>query len=556
MFNKNLNAIDNMALRRRLEKINPIEARSGITYMVTASNNYILLKDDVPIDDLENPIAAVKKHLKDTIKSEMNSNDIIIVFGIGLGYLLDETFNTYPSKIFVYEPDLQLLHFVLGNVDISEHLASGRVFISNDLDEIISKISSIYMNKDKLEIVYLQNYAVVRNKELLLLTQRVYEACKSKLVDINTIAKFSERWLFNTLDNIGSINSGTAYLLSDLEDKFIGQTALIVGAGPSLADNIERIKANRGRFVIFAVNKAVKYLEQVGVIPDFVVCLDAGNMGTTLDVSPSYLERTNCIIDMRVDKTIFNKKFKKMFVNFSDTDFITAKLAKTNSFIKIYESGGSSTILALISAAKLGFSKIVLAGIDLAFKNDVIYADGQTMNRISQEEIVVDAVRKNLIQVKSVDGSMVYTREDYQAFIHQFGEVIKMLNYQNVYNLSTFGAEIEGVRPVNFESLSLMVPANTQALDEISPFKFKLDEFIQEEFFNINNVIEMLSKDAFSPALISAIVKSVLVYQYMQNDILRVLQSNFDQNFAEEFLNKTKTAIKVIVEALQRNKMI
>ena len=65
----------------------------------------------------------------------MRPKDTIITFGIGLGYLLDEVFNTYPSKIYIYEPDINLLHFVLNNVDISEHLSSGRIYISSDLDE-------------------------------------------------------------------------------------------------------------------------------------------------------------------------------------------------------------------------------------------------------------------------------------------------------------------------------------------------------------------------------------------------------------------------------------
>lgn len=556
MFNKNLSLIDNAALKRRLEKIDAIEARRDITYIITPSNDYILLKNDVPIDDLNNPREAIKKHLKESIKGEMKPNDFIITFGIGLGYLLDETYNTYPSKIYVYEPDLELLHFVLSNVDISEHLASGRVYITNDLDELLAKLSSCYLTKDKIEIVYLQNYAIVKNKELLELTQKVFETCKSKLVDVNTIAKFSEKWLTNTLYNIAAVNNTTAYLLSSLEDKFIGQTALVLGAGPSLNDNIERIKANRNRFVIFAVNKTVKFLEQNNIIPDFIVCLDAGNMETTLDVSPEYLARANCILDLRTDKTIFTKKFKRLFVNFSDTDFIVSKLAKTNEFIKIYESGGTSTILALVAAAKLGFSKIVLAGIDLAFKDNIIYADGETMNRISQEEIIVDSVKKNLVQVKSVTGGYVYTREDYQAFIHHFAEVIKSLEYPNIYTLTSFGADIPGVKPVNYESLNLMTPANLQELDNLAPFKFKLDNFINDEFLNINNVISILSKEVFSPALVSAIVKSVLLYQYMQNDILRVLQSNFNPEIATEFVDKVKGAIKVIVEILQRNKMI
>jgi len=556
MFNKNMDKINNESLKRRLEKINPLEARKDISYIITKSNDYILLKNDIPIDDLENPREAIRQHLAASIKKEMKPSDIIITFGIGLGYLLDETFNKYPSKIFVYEPDLDLLHFVLSNIDISEHLESGRVYVTNDLDELLSKLNSVYLSNDKVEIVYLKNYAVVHNKELLLLTQKVFESCKSKLVDVNTIAKFSERWLVNTLDNISSINNQSDYLLSDLENKFIGQTAIILGAGPSLNDNIDNIKANRYKFVIFAVNKVVKYLEQNGITPDFIVCLDAGNMVKTLDVNPVYLARTNCITDLRADSTIFGMNFKKIFVNFSDTDYIVSKLAKTNSCMKIYESGGTSTLLALISAAKMGFSKIIIAGIDLAFKNDVIYADGSTINRVTPDEIVVDSVKKNLVQVKSITGNMVYTRDDYQAFIYQFGEVIKMLEYPNIYNLSSFGAEIPGVKPVKFEMLSLMVPAKLSPLDEINPFKIEFSEFIQDEFCNINNIISILAKETYSAELVSSIIKSVLVYQYMQKDILTTLQSNFNPQLAEEFINKTKQAIKLIVETLQRDKML
>ena len=197
MYEKNLANINNEALKRRLSKINTIESRIGISYCITPSKDYVLLKDDIPFDDLSNPRVAVQKMLENNIKHEMKSNDIIITFGIGLGYLLDETFNKYPSKIFVYEPDLNVLHFVLNNIDISEHLASGRIYITNDIDELISKLSSVYITKDRVEIVYLQNYAVVKNKELLMLTQKVYDACKSKMVDINTITKFSKKWLTN-----------------------------------------------------------------------------------------------------------------------------------------------------------------------------------------------------------------------------------------------------------------------------------------------------------------------------------------------------------------------
>ncbi len=557
MFNRNLEFINNVALKRRLEKISPVESRIGISYCVTPTNDYVLLKDDVPSDDLQNPREAVRNMLNNNIKNEMRENDIIITFGIGLGYLLDETFNSYPSKIYVYEPDLNLLHFVLNNVDISEHLASGRVFVTNDLDELISKLAKTFITKDRVEIVYLQNYAVVKNKELLLLTQKVFDTCKSKMVDVNTITKFSKVWLSNTIDNISAVNAGSkAYLLSDLAGKYFGQTALIAGAGPSLSDNIEKIQHNRDKFVIFAVNKTVKYLLQNGITPDFVVCLDARNMNKTLGGLENNFTHVNAIVDIRTDKEIMNKGFNKIFFNFSETDFFIKKLAKYNNFMKFYESGGSASTFALVSAVKMGFSKVVLAGIDLAFKDNIIYSYGEAMQRVSQTEIIVDKVKKNILQVKSVNGGLVYTREDYEAFISHFETLIKELNYSEIYNISSFGALIEGVKNTSFENLNLPEHSGIQPTAFVQPFKFEIKDFIQEEFCNINNIISILSKGVFSPALVSAIVKSVLIYQYLQSEILVVLQKNFDPELAQKFIESTKNAIKAIIEQLQRNKLI
>lgn len=556
MLEKNLNAISNQSLKRRLEKISREESKEGIAYCITPTNDYVLLKNDLPTDDLNNPREAAKKMIKENIHHQMQHNDTVIIFGLGLGYLLDEVYQKFPCKIYIYEPDLKFMHFVLSNADISEHLSSGRVFMTNDMDELLNKLSSSFLTKDKVEIVYIQNYAIIHNKELLLLTQKVYDVCKSKLVDINTISKFSKQWMINTINNISAINNSNAYLLSDLENKFVGQTALIIGAGPSLNDNILKIQENRDKFVIFAVNKVVKYLLQNGITPDFVVCLDARNINKNLGGLENYLTHSNCILDIRTDCSVFNKGFRNVFFNFSETDFFIKKLSNKNDFMKFYESGGSASTLALVSAVKLGFSKVVLVGVDLAFKDNKIYAYGENMTRISINEIIVDSVKKNLVQVKSVNGSMVYTREDYEAFIHHFESLIKELNYSEIYNISSFGAYIEGVKSIKFDELSLDNVASTSVLNLVKPFKFEIKNFIDEEFCNINNIITMLSKGIFSPALLSSVVKSSFIYQYLQSEILEVLQKNYAPNLAEPFIQKTKLAIKTIVELLQKNKMV
>ncbi|MBQ7126768.1 motility associated factor glycosyltransferase family protein [bacterium] len=556
MLQKNLSYINNEVLKNKLEKISINESKRNITYCITPSNDYILLQNDLPLDDVNNPKEAIKQHLKKNIKYEMKSNDIIINFGIGLGYLLDETYNTYPSKIYIYEPDIMLLHFVLSNIDISEHLAEGRVFIYTDLKDLLKKIEETYLTKDKIEVVYLPNYAIIRNKELLELTQKVYDTCQSKLIDLNTITRFSGTWLVNTLNNIASINNNGAYLASDLEKKFISQTALIIGAGPSLIDNIEKIKANRNKYVIFAVNKVVKYLAEKGLVPDFIVCLDAENMEKTLNVPNEYLSKTNCIVDIKADKFVFTKKFNKIFINFSDSDTITQDLAKYNNSVKLYESGGSAATLALVLAVKFGFTKILLAGIDLAFKDSTIYASGEQINRINPEMIKVDDIKKNLVKVKSVKGNEVYTRNDYAVFIKHFETLIKLLGPTEICNLSDFGAEIKGTKNVSFDEINFQAVANMYPVNTANVFKLKIDDYIQNEFFHINNIISILSKGVYSSALVNAIVKSGLIYQYMQKSVILTLQKDFHPDLAETFIEKTKVAIKTVVDILQKNKLI
>ena len=125
-----------------------------------------------------------------------------------------------------------------------------------------------------------------------------------------------------------------------------------------------------------------------------------------------------------------------------------------------------------------------------------------------------------------------------------------------IYNISSFGANINGTKNTKIEDINVALKAKTTCVDAVNAFKFNIKEFIDEEFFHINNIIAMLSKRTFSPALVSAVTKSILVYQYLQADVLTVLQRNFDDELAEKFVENTKIAIKTIVEQLQRNKLV
>ena len=100
--------------------------------------------------------------------------------------------------------------------------------------------------------------------------------------------------------------------------------------------------------------------------------------------------------------------------------------------------------------------------------------------------------------------------------------------------------------------------SNTTAitLGEVQPFKLETKIWAQDELLLINEIIALLSRGEFSVALVSAISKSPLMYQYMQSEVLEALQSKMAEELAEKFIAKAKEGIKYIVETLQKNNII
>lgn len=59
-----------------------------------------------------------------------------------------------------------------------------------------------------------------------------------KIIDMNTIKKMSKVWINNSIKSF--TNPKLRYPVNLLENTFKNKTALILGAGPSLKDNIEK----------------------------------------------------------------------------------------------------------------------------------------------------------------------------------------------------------------------------------------------------------------------------------------------------------------------------
>lgn len=80
------------------------------------------------------------------------------------------------------------------------------------------------------------------------------------------------RGLLNILNNRKSLEKFPS--LESFRDFFSGQTAVLLGAGPSLAQEFNHLKKHREKLFIMACDAAVIPLAKAGIDPDFIVCAE------------------------------------------------------------------------------------------------------------------------------------------------------------------------------------------------------------------------------------------------------------------------------------------
>ncbi|MBR2525277.1 motility associated factor glycosyltransferase family protein [bacterium] len=468
MFKKNIECLEkvNKTLAEKIKNTSLDKVSESVGAIKNEQGEYILVQNQKYVDDTPSPVEAAKEIYTDSIRNATTRHDFIVIFGLGLGNLLDYTHEKSICNLILYEPDLEILRFTFEYVDLSRYFTDGRLYVTDSIQECTKYIENKYLLDDKIEFVYIKNYLMQHSSEFTVLTERIYDVCNSKIIDMNTTQKMSKSWVKNEIFNVSSPK--TNYPINILKNKFKDKTALILGAGPSLKDNIENIKKYRDKFVIFAVHRTLKTLTDNGIIPDFCVIVDAKWLKYYITPENTFLNNINLIADIKADRYIQNLPSKNLFIYYSENNIIGEKISsRISDKVELLETGGTSTICAYRCAKYLGFKTLIFAGIDLAFKDDTVYCDGQIAAANNQNSVKIQNILRETTQVKSVTGEYVQTRADYASFIKQFELIFAKDKNVKLYNLTTFGAYISGMIYKSFEEIISSTNIETLNADEI-----------------------------------------------------------------------------------------
>lgn len=562
MFEKNLESLEkvNKSLANKIRKVNLAEVSAHIKAVKNEKGEYILTRDNKYVDDTPSPLESAKNVYSESVKTAFSRHDFIVIFGLGLGNLLDYTHNKSMCSLILYEPDINILRFTFEYVDLTKYFADGRLYISNNLVECTNYIEQKYLLDDKVEFVYLKNYVLQHPSEFTVLTERIFEACKSKIIDMNTTKELSKFWVNNTFSNLSG--NDIHYPINLLENQFKGKTALVLGAGPSLADNIEKIKENRDKFVIFAVHRTLETLRQHDIVPDFCVAVDTRWVKYSITNDTKYLSEVNVIADIKADNYLKKLPFKNFFTYYSQNSSFSSKLAtKLPNEIKILQTGGTSTICAYRCAKYLGCKNIIFAGIDLAFRDDTAYCDGQIVTANTQTSVKIKNIVRETTTVKSITGEYVTTRADYASFIRQFELLFVQDKTSELYNLTTFGAFINGMKYAQLEEIFENISAESSNTDEIIknaiqqnsnlPEKIRKAsiEILREEKQKVQPIVdltnewfEMYSEHPnyfdYAAKILTKVTSTMILQEFIQIELIKFSKLIFskDEKAKREFL--------------------
>lgn len=479
-------------------------------------------KDEPNLSLNEKPLHSQKgaeEEAKKAFQEVANTNlSMHILFGLGLGHIFKEFCENSNGVIFLIEPNIEILRVTFELVDFSAELSKNNVFVSSDLQSFKQFYITNYKYNCKTSFTYLGSYKDIFGEKLNETVKQIEMIAGGCQAEYNTLKKEIVRSISMTLDNLPYTLNETPLL--EYENIYKDKTALIVSAGPSLDSNIETIKKNREKVVIFCVGTAFKALAVNGITPDFVNIIEINDCSGQL--KDFDLSNINLILEPYTNTSIhkLETKTKLLFPTKSThANDYWAKVVKLD--ISKYQSKGTVSHEAIMSAKLLGFKKIILVGQDLAYINNKCYSDNAAYSQLSYEinpqtnkpefkikdydkyvqsllpvgqeepqewckgfsEYKVQNLTETLYYVKGITGDMLPTQGGYATFIEHFKDFANSNKHLSLINTSMVGAQIDGFKNM---------PLDEALKDETVVEKIELEK---KYTYDINSISKNLKKE-------------------------------------------------------------
>ena len=382
-----------------------------------------------------------------TVKAEGGAT---VIVGTALGYGLNHVLTGSPNshKILVIEPRPEMLVACLGQTDYRPFLQSGRLqFLPPDMAVIEKALH-------RLEVSFLFACINLRSDlpsaqlgpEYAALTNAVRAKLESMAVELTTLRQKQEVMVGNELRNYSrAMNDGS---LQRVQGAARGLTAVLLGAGPSLADVAPRLKASREKLFLATGLQTLPALELLGLKPD--ICLG-------LDFNDAMLKPLENLADIGFAADIPLLYSTKMHPAVLDRYPGPRLPLWTQGGIATYvlqdqelvlDAGGNVGVTLERFLTWAGAERFILAGFDLAWKGASSHVAGH-----HHSTLVHTYVPGRDIPLTNLHGETIYTHMDFLAAKRDLEKDIAA-SPAAFFNCYGGGAVIEGAANLTADELT------------------------------------------------------------------------------------------------------
>ncbi|WP_419813314.1 motility associated factor glycosyltransferase family protein [Bacterioplanoides sp.] len=316
-----------------------------------------------------------------------------------------------------------------------------------------------------------------------------------------------------------------------------GKTAVIVGGGPSLDSRINEIIENREKITLISCGTAVHTLIKEGLVPDIQVEIESHMLTYEHLVSienKDFHNNTLLVGAVQLPPNVFDI-FKNKVYFFKDSTPLADAFIDNNEVVVFTTPTCTNTGVAI--ASKLGFSRIMLYGMDFGFwekekhhsKSSVYYSDNLSEN--IQKEI--NQTFDEIMEVESVFGSKIYSISMYTTSRKTVENCI-IANPDIEFHNCSSGARIRGsyyIEPQKAKEI-LSISKNEKDEDKTNPFiGGTLDKkFLSDKISELNYIFKKMCKElsSFIGVVDSSDIRTLFIAAHqMNNHMLGRLQARY-----------------------------
>ena len=379
------------------------------------------------------PDAEAKK-LTDTIDYSKHAG--IVVLGMGLGYhaariagALDNT-----TIMVVYEPNLPLLRAALERVDHSTWLGEHNIILADDKMDRAALTGRL----EKFGGIITQGTVLITHPPSRQLSAEALAQFGQTVTDVMAFCRTTvATTLVNMARTVRNLSLNLPYYAAgadtnDLYHATQGFPAVCVGAGPSLAKNVDLLADPevRGKVIVISAQTTLKPLLDRQIRPDFVTALDYHEISARFYENLPDLPEVTLVAEAKAHPSVLDNYPGPIRV--TQNKFLDKTLATLARPIVPIRAGATVAHLSFYLAQHLGCDPIILIGQDLGFSDGLYYLPGTAIHDVWAPELnqfnTIEMMewqrivrhRGALERAEDIHGRTIFTDEQMVTYLKQF----------------------------------------------------------------------------------------------------------------------------------------